>query len=519
MERKTINKNSLCVLTASKMREIDETTIESTGIPGIVLMENAAISVVDEIKKRFSVQDTSFAIFAGKGNNGGDGFAVARHLFQMGANVFVYLTQGSFFDGDALTNYRILRQMQVPMADLTGDEYLKNYIESADCVIDAIFGTGLAGNPRGVSGEVIRKINEYSKFTVSVDIPSGVDSDTGRVYSDAVKADLTVTFQAYKRGHLLYPGAELSGEVVVRDIGIPKYVTDLKGGKIFVPTLDDIYEALPKRQDNSNKADYGKLMIVGGSVGMAGAVSMATRASLKMGIGLVTAAVPQTINNIIQTKIDEAMTLPLPDKMGKVTSEMAEKIAERANRCDAVLIGPGLGRGEEVTGFVSVFLENLEVPVVIDADAIYAIKDNIQIFGGLKGEVIITPHSKELEYLTGTDVETIESNRLSVAIEFAKENNVTLILKGHHTIITAPDGFASVNITGNSGMAGAGSGDVLSGMVSALLAKGMDAYSAAVSAVYLHGMAGDKAKESYGKESMCAGDITDSIYKILPVEI
>ncbi len=518
MERKPVNKASHYIMTKEQMRACDEGAIESTGIPSIVLMENAALSVVDVIRERFPEKDTSFAIFAGKGNNAGDGFAIARHLYNMGYDVSVYLTQGSFFDGDANTNYRIIRSLGILVIDVAGEEYIKNYIESADCVIDAIFGTGLSGSPRGVSADAISAINKYSKFTISVDIPSGVDANTGEIFSEAVKADMTVTFQAFKRGLLLYPGAENTGEIILKDIGIPKYILESRGGRMFAPTYKDIQNAIPKRHDNSNKSDYGKLFVIGGSVGMAGAVSLSLKASLRCGIGLVTAAVPQSINNIIQTKIDEAMTMPLPDKLGKITAEMWDKVANRANKCDAVLIGPGIGRGEEVTEFIVNFLKALTVPVVIDADAIYALSKRKDVIKEIATDIIITPHSKEMEYLTGIDVETIEKDRPGAAIDTAKELGLTLVLKGHHTIVAAPDGDSSVNLTGNSGMAGAGSGDVLSGMIGAFLAKGMMPYSAAVSGVYLHGMAGDKAMEELGKESMNATDIIDSICRILPVE-
>jgi len=518
MEKKSVNQNADYIMTKEQMRLCDAGAIESTGIPGVVLMENAALAVIDVIKERFSPKDTSFAIFAGKGNNAGDGFAIARHLYNMGSNVVVYLTQGSFFDGDANTNYRIIRSLGIPVIDLSGEEYIKNYIESADCVVDAIFGTGLSGSPRGVAADAISAINKYSCFTISVDIPSGVDANTGDIFSEAVKADITVTFQAYKRGLLLYPGAENSGEVILKDIGIPKYILESRGGRMFAPIKEDILNAIPKRRDNSNKSDYGKLFVVGGSVGMAGAVSMSLKASLRCGVGLVTAAVPQSINNIIQTKIDEAMTMPLPDQKGKITSEMWDKVADRANKCDAVLIGPGIGRGEEVTEFVINFLKALTVPVVIDADAIYALSKKKDIIKEIKTDIIITPHSKELEYLTGIDVGEIEKDRPGVAIDTAKELGLTLVLKGHHTIIAAPDGDSSVNLTGNSGMAGAGSGDVLSGMIGAFLAKGMTPYDAAVSGVYLHGLAGDIAMKKLGKESMNATDIIDSICQVLPVE-
>ncbi len=517
MERKQINKYAPMVCTAQEMRALDRYAIEKTGISGIVLMENAALSCVRFLEERFDVEKTSFAVFCGKGNNGGDGFAVARHLFNKGAEVYVYLTNGSSFEGDALSNYRILRALGVTVIEIDSEEYLANFVKSADCVIDAILGTGISGAPRGFAQDAIEAINKYSKFTLSVDLPSGINSDNGDVQGAAVKADATVTFQAYKRGTFLYPAAEYFGEVVLADISVPKLAECMCSGT-FAADERSVWENFPKRKDNSHKGDYGKIMIIGGSVGMAGAVAMSAKAALKMGAGLITTAVPSSINGIIQAKIDEVMTLPLPEEKGGIAYEAVHVIAEKANACDAVLIGPGLGRSDSTIAFVNELLPRLTVPTVVDADGIYAVSKNVQMLERCQCDLLLTPHTKELEYLTGILAEDIEKRRFEVSGEFASKNRVTLILKGHHSIITAPDLDITVNTSGNSGMAGAGSGDVLSGMAVALLARGMDPYTAAVTAAYLHGRAGDLAAERYGKDAMCAGDIISAVPHILPVE-
>ncbi len=517
MERKPINKYAPMVCTAQEMRSLDRYAIEKTGISGIVLMENAALSCVRFLEERFDLENTSFAVFCGKGNNGGDGFAVARHLFNKGAEVYVYLTNGSEFEGDALQNYRILRALGVTIIEIDGGEFLESFVKSADCVVDAILGTGISGAPRGFAQDAIDAINKFSKFTLSVDVPSGINSDSGDVRGLAVKADATVTFAAYKRGTFLYPAAEYFGEVVLADISIPKMAESMCTG-CYAADMRSVSESFPKRRDNSHKGDYGRIMIIGGSVGMAGAVAMSAKAALRCGAGLITVAVPESINDIIQGKIDEVMTLPLPEENGAVTFGSARMIAERANICDAVLIGPGLGRGEGAVRFVNDLLPLLTVPTVIDADGIYAVSKDRDILKRCECELIITPHAKEMEYLTAIPSEDIEQKRFEVSGEFTSQNRVTLILKGHHSIITAPDSDMTVNTSGNSGMAGAGSGDVLSGMAVALLARGLDAYTAAVSATYLHGRAGDFAAEKFGKDAMCAGDIIDAISHILPVE-
>lgn len=518
MTRKSVNIGAPHICTAAEMRTLDRMSTEAVGIDSLVLMENAALATVSVLADRFDIKNTSFALFCGKGNNGGDGFAIARHLFNKGAEVLVYLTSGSMFEGDALTNYRILRSLGVTVIELDNSEYLKGFIKSADCVIDAILGTGISGAPHGMAAYAIEAINEYAEFVLSVDVPSGINTDNGDVRGDAIKADITVTFAAYKRGMFLYPAADYTGEIILKDISIPKFIEDTNGGRCFLSTLEGVKSVFPKRKDNSHKGDYGKIMVIGGSVGMAGAVAMSAKAALRCGAGLITAAIPASINNIIQEKIDEVMTIPLPEDGGRISKSAAERLARRANVCDAVLFGPGLGRSDSLTDFAEEFLPLLTVPTVIDADGLFAVSKLPELLSNCRAEIIMTPHSHEMGYLTGKTAEEVEKDRFGVAASFAAKNGITLILKGHHTIITAPDGDSTVNATGNSGMAGAGSGDVLSGIITALVARGMLPYDAAVSAVFLHGLAGDFAAEKLGKDAMCAGDIINAIPHILPVE-
>ncbi len=517
MEKKPIAIDAEYICTAAQMRSVDSMAIEE-GISGIVLMENAAISVVLEIEKRFDIKNTSFAVFCGKGNNGGDGFAIARHLFNKGGEVYVYLTSGNEFAGDAFTNYRIIKNLGITVLNTDSEDYLKGYIKSADCVIDAVLGTGISGEPKGMAAQVISAINKYAKYVVAVDIPSGVNSDSGEVFGEAVRADVTVTFAAYKRGMFLYPAAYYMGELVLADISIPPLVKELKCGNCFLIKGEGVKRVFPKRCDNSHKTDYGRLMIVGGSVGMAGAVAMAAKAAMRMGAGLVTAAVPMSVNNIIQEKIDEVMTLPLPEEGGRIARNAAERLARRANMCDAVLLGNGMGTSESVIEFMREFLPRLTVPVIIDADGIFALSKCEGLLEKVKVRVILTPHSQEMGYLTGLTAEEVEKKRFSLTKDYAEQNGVTLILKGHHSIITAPDGIQAVNNTGNSGLATAGSGDVLAGMIAALVARGETPFDAAVSGVYLHGKAGDEAAFEKGKDYICATDIIKAIHHILPVE-
>ncbi len=518
MDRKPVNEGAAHICTAAQMHAVDAAAAETAKIPGIVLMENAALACVAELSKSFDFRKTSFAVFCGRGNNGGDGLAIARHLFNKGAEVYVYLTSGTEFSGDALTNYEIVRALGIAVIEIENPALLKNFVKSADCVVDAILGTGMRGAARGGAEAAIKAINEYARYVLSVDMPSGADSDSGEVLGAAVKADKTVTFAAYKRGMFLYPAADYCGEKVLADISVPEYIMEVKAGRCYAADGAAVARVFPKRRNNSHKGDYGKIMIVGGSVGMAGAVTMSAKAALRFGTGLITAAVPASVNNIVQNKIDEVMTLPLPEEGGRISRNAAERLAKRANLCDAVLIGPGMGRSESVYAFMADFLPRLEVPSVVDADGIYAIARNDGLLARCAVKPVLTPHSQELSYLTGRSAEEIESARFSVSADYSAKNGVTLILKGHHTIITAADGDCTVNTTGNPGMAGAGSGDVLAGMATALLARGMDTYDAAVCAVYLHGAAGDYAAAQYGADAMCANDIISSVCHILPVE-
>lgn len=518
MDRKAVNKTARYVCTAAQMRSVDAACIESAKIPGIVLMENAALGCVGEIEKRFDITKTSFAIFCGGGNNGGDGLAIARHLTSRGGEVFVYLVGGRDYSGDARINYDIACEMGIAMIDIDNPGLIAGFVRNADCVIDAMIGTGSFGALRRPISDAVRAINENARFVLSVDMPTGAGSDGGEVSSDAVRADVTVTFAAYKRGMFLYPAADFCGEIVLCNISTPDYITDVKAGRCFAVSREDALAVFPKRRDNSHKGTYGRVMIIGGSVGMAGAVAMAARAALRCGAGLVTAAVPASVNNIIQTKLDEVTTIPLPEERGRISAAAAERLARRANSCDAVLLGVGMGRSEGVTDFVSKILPLLTVPTVLDADALYALGQNPEILGKAECELVLTPHSREMGYLTGKSAEEIEKSRFFECNDFAVKNGLTLILKGHHTIITAPDGDTSVNMTGNSGMATGGSGDVLAGMVLALLGRGLGAYDAAVCGVCLHGAAGDAAADKFGRDAMCAGDICACISHILPVD-
>lgn len=492
------------VCTAGEMRSIDSFAIEQLNIPGIVLMENAASSCTREI-----AEFESFVIAVGKGNNGGDGLAIARQLINLDKKVEVYLVFNDEFVGDAKINRDILSKMSVEIKSCNNLDSFTASVKTADCVVDAVFGTGIKGEVTGIAKNVIDIVNEYSKYTLSVDVPSGINSDTGEVSAATIRADKTVTFAAYKMGMLLYPAADYTGEVVVANIQIPEMAFDKL--EITVNTTDDEYaeKIMPKRSKNSHKGDYGKILVIGGKLGMGGAVYLSSLAALKMGAGLVTVCIPNELSGYIKELPPEVMTMPLD------FIDDCDKIADMVNNYDAVLFGNGIGRDAEVITLLEKILDKIKVPIVIDADGLYALsKFPEKILGK---NAILTPHSMEMARLIGVDAETVENNRFGLSEAFSRKYGVTLVLKGNHSIITAPNGVQNVNMTGNSGMATAGSGDVLAGMTVALAAI-MDSFEAATLSVFLHGKAGDKARDDSSETSVMAGDIINGIPHILPVE-
>ena len=505
------------------MRAVDKAASEIGGIPSIVLMENAAIACVNELKKDFGeLTGKRIAVFCGKGNNGGDGFAIARHLHNMDAEVSVYLVCGNEFKGDAKINFDIIKKMNVNIDVVSDTENLKYIIRSNDIIIDAIYGTGIHGTVGGISYDVINEINENSKYTMAVDVPSGINSDSGEICGICIRADKTVTFAAYKVGMLMFPAADYTGKVTVADISIPDYILEGQSININVTDEEFVRANFPVRENNSQKGDYGKVLVIAGSVGMTGAAYLSSQSAVTAGSGLVTLAIPAGLNGAMEAKTTEVMTLPVEDINGHISSDAAEKILERTDMADAVLIGPGLGRSSDAARVLKSVLSHSKVPVIIDADGINAASRDMDILSDCTCPVIFTPHAVEMSRLTGLDRDYIEENRLVASKEFAEEYGVTVILKGHHTIVTASDGEQYINITGNPGLATGGSGDVLAGITASLAARGINETAAAAMAVYIHGKAGDIAKDKYGMESVTASlvmeSIPDALRQILQVE-
>ena len=510
-----------------QMAEIDKIAVEEYGIPGIILMENAALSVVEEIKKTLgSLSGKKVIIYAGKGNNGGDAFAVARHLYNKGALVNVYLMgEEDMVKGDARVNLCILQKMGLIAMKLKeqyiNTNYMPNmmlFVNEADIIIDGIFGTGLKGEVSGITKDIVKIINESGKTILSIDIPSGVNGGTGEVMGVCVRADKTVTFGLPKIGLLLYPGCEYVGEIIVADIGIPSDIID--NINITSNIIDNVLVSslVPKRCNQTNKGDYGRAFIITGSPGMTGAGCLAAKAALRVGAGLVYLGIPSTLAHIYNIGITEAITISMQDhdvlrdsQIGYLTSSNIQKLNEYIKGKDVIAIGPGLSLTEDIFNIVEWLIVNSRVPLVLDADALNALSRDVSILDKLKVNAVITPHPGEMSRLTGISIDEIQKYRIETAREFACRWKVITVLKGWRTVVALPDGTIFINTNGNPGMATAGTGDVLTGIITGLIAQGLSPEQAAVAGVFIHGTAGDRVANKIGEHGLMAGDIIEEI--------
>ncbi|AOT71698.1 NAD(P)H-hydrate dehydratase [Geosporobacter ferrireducens] len=501
------------IVNNTQMKQLDRMTIERYGIPGVLLMENAGIAVFQEVVRHLqNLIGKKVAIVCGRGNNGGDGFVVARHLFQHKVEVKVFIAGNpAVIGGDAKTNFEILKLLEAPIEVLSpgeGRSDLSNQLKEYDLIVDAIFGIGLDRNIDAFIQDVIETINVSEKPVISIDIPSGVSAATGCICGTAVRAEKTVVFQLPKLGNINYPGSDYTGEILIKNIGIPQKVIDSINSEIQMITMDWVKKIIPKRKADTHKGDYGRVYIVAGSTGMTGAAMLTCEAVLRSGAGLVKVAIPQSLNNIMEIRLTEAITVPLPElKKGVVGISDIEKIMKTMSQSDAVAVGPGSGQSRELEEVLRNIFENSTTPIVLDADALNSLANRKELLKLLKSPAVLTPHPMEMSRLTQIAVEDIQKNRVEVAREFAQKWNVIIVLKGARTVVAAPSGETFINTTGNPGMATAGSGDVLTGIITGFIAQGIEPVQATAAAVYIHGLAGDKAAAELGEYGMMAGDI------------
>ncbi|MEN3003895.1 NAD(P)H-hydrate dehydratase [Dehalobacterium formicoaceticum] len=508
------------LVTAEEMRQLDHAAINDYEIPGIVLMENAGTALMSVIREQFpeSLNRGRILIFAGKGNNGGDGLVIARHLANAGCDVKVFLLcKPEELQGDALINWNIIRKMNLRYQLITTDRDLnlvKVGLMYTELIIDGIFGTGFKGQAQGTVARLIDLVNESGKPVLAIDLPSGMEADTGRVKGPCIQAQVTVTMGLPKIGMVLDPAAKFVGKLITADISFPYEL--ISQGQFTRDLLDQKFcrNLFPLREKDGHKGSYGHVVVIGGSPGMTGAVALSSWAAVRSGAGLVTAAIPAGLNGILENKLTEAMSLPLPETQeGSISTESLELLRKILPRKVAVL-GPGLSRHQEAQGLVRGLVRDVPCPLVVDADALYTLKECGELLENSSYPVILTPHPGEMSRLIGKTVAEIQNDRVGAVTECARRYRSIVVLKGARTLIATPEGHLYVNTTGNSGMATGGSGDVLAGMIGAFLAQGLEGVSAVTLAVYIHGQAGDLAAAERSQTGLAAGDIIEYLPKI-----
>jgi hydroxyethylthiazole kinase-like uncharacterized protein yjeF len=507
------------LVTAAEMRAFDATAIQDYGIPGVVLMENAGRTTFQMLRKHLGgdVRDLRVAVVAGPGNNGGDGYVIARYLINHGADVGTFLlSPRDKIKGDALINLQILEKMTRNVFEISDSESLEQAIcgwHESDVIVDAILGTGLSSEVRSPYKEAIEGINTAPAIVLSVDLPSGLDADAGEVLGCAVKADLTATYGFRKLGTALYPGLIYCGAIELVDISIPLPAVEKNPPQTLLYTVADLeqYHFL-RLNAEAHKGNFGHLLVIGGSPGKTGAPAMAARAAARVGAGLVTVGVPTSLNPILEAKLTEEMTEPLPETVtGFLGEASTERILSLAQGKRCMILGPGMSTEEGISELVRTILESYEGWLLIDADGLNALAGDPAILKTTNARVVVTPHPGEMGRLIGKSSSDVQSDRVGIARKFATDYGVWVILKGAGTITASPDGAVTINTTGNPWMASGGQGDALSGILGGLLVQDILPQEALPFGVYLHGLAADNLLEKYGPAPVLATDVIEEL--------
>ena len=503
--------------TADEMREMDRLTIESFGLPGRVLMENAGRGATRVLMNKFpDIASKRVGIIAGRGNNGGDGFVIARYLAHAGVNVSVYLlSESSRLAGDAEDNFKLLAPLDISVIEMPDeDSFHQHRTEMAHqhIWVDAILGTGLNSDVTGFFKSVIEFINALNRPVLAVDISSGLHTDSGQICGICIQATLTATFGFPKIGHIQLPGAAYTGELHVIDIGIPPHIVENVGPRQHLLTKDVALSNMIPRPSDIHKGGTGHILVIAGSPGKTGAAAMCAMSALRSGAGLVTLGVPKSLNPVVEPQAIEVMTVPLDEsKTGVLSDNAVEAILTLLEDKKCLAIGPGIGMEEGTMRLVHQLIKKSPVPIVIDADGLNNLANNPEILLKRKSDVILTPHPGEMARLVDARPKDIQMDRVGYARKFAETYNVHLLLKGARTIVACPDGHVYINLSGNPGMASAGMGDVLTGMVAGFIAQGYPLATAAQIAVYLHGNAADNLADARGPFGYIASDVMGSL--------
>jgi len=512
------------VFTSAQMRDCDAAAINTFGIPSVLLMENAARGAADGIELRYGpLEEKHCVILCGKGNNGGDGFALARHLLNRGMDVHVVnIGPDTASKGDARINLDLLRKTEIYTTKLRVSllsslkELEEELTSKTDFVIDALLGTGLASALKDEIAEVVPLLNALNVPVIALDVPTGINADNGEVMAVAVKAAYTITMGGLKNGLLFGRGKEHAGETSIVDIGMPRQGYFETATDTFQLEERDIVDWLPRRDFDVHKYKLGKIFVLAGSIGLTGAAAMASEASLRTGAGIVKLGIPESLNHIMETKLTEVMTLPFKETSeGSFSLNSLDAIMEMVNSSTVSIVGPGISRQYETQSLVRKVVQLATAPLVLDADALFALIGHLDLLLTANAHFILTPHTGEFARLIDQSIEEITPRKVELARIFATEFGVTLVLKGAPSIIAAADGKVYINSTGNPGMATAGSGDVLSGVIAGLIAQGASAEKAAACGVFLHGLAGDKATEHVGEYGLIATDMLHGLAETL----
>ncbi len=501
-----------------EMQMTDHYTINELGLPGAVLMENAGQKVVEEI---IAINNNykKIVILVGGGNNGGDGFVIGRKLWDMGYTPILWLlVPPEKIKGDANIHFNVYKNRQLPISYFNGEfelSKIKNDIEDAEIIVDAMMGTGIKGEVRPPFQRIINFVNENheGKTIVAVDIPSGLNSETGKVEGAVVKATKTITFVLPKKGFFLQEGPKYIGEWKAVDISVPPSLIErlqLKLPEIITPAL--VKKSLPKRIVNGHKGSFGHVLVIGGSKEYVGAPQYTAKAAFYSGAGLVSLAIPDTIYPIIAGHNSESIFMPIETENGVFSKNGKRTILSKLKKYDTVAIGPGLGRVKENKEFVLDILNGVkEQSVVIDADGLHYLKDSLHMLKELSSNIILTPHPGEMANLLNISIQEVESNRLKIAEHFATSYNVFLVLKGHRTIMATPNGALYINPIGNDSLSKGGSGDVLTGFIASFLAQGASPSAAMIAGGYLHAKAGECLGKKYTSYSVTPMDLIQNV--------
>ena len=501
------------VARVDEMRNLDRRATEEFGISEDLLMENAGEAVYFVILKELGIKNRKFVIFCGAGNNGGDGLVVARKIHSNGGDVKVFLLDnGAKFKGAAKRNFEIVSKLPIETSRVDSITSLSAAVLNSDAIVDAIFGTGLVREVGGIYKDAIQLINESKRTVFSVDIPSGINGDTGSVMGTAVKADYTITFGLPKIGNMLYPGYEYCGKLYVSHISFPPA---LYGANSIKVEINGPIE-LSKRSRDTHKGDYGKALFIAGSSSYFGAPFFSALSFLKAGGGLSYLATPKTISPFLANKGSEIVFVPQKETgSGSIALETKDELLEFSERVDMAVIGPGLSLNEETQKLVQELAQEIKKPLLIDGDGITAIARDIGIIKGRKAATILTPHLGEMSRITKIEISEISKNKIGILQNTAKELNAIIVLKGAHSLIGYPDESVFINLSGNPGMATAGSGDVLTGTMAAMFGLGLSLEDAMRIGVFIHGLSGDLAAKDKGEDGMTAQDILDYLPKAM----